>query len=80
MNIDNWAHLGGGITGFILAKFMLDRAPATPGERKRAYALGWTTAIVVLASFGFMIFRRRSPHSDLPVLRESLLRNCDYLD
>jgi hypothetical protein len=35
---------------------MLDRAPAAPGERKRAYALGWTAAIVVLASFGFMIF------------------------
>ncbi|MGH9731841.1 MAG: rhomboid family intramembrane serine protease, partial [Candidatus Acidiferrales bacterium] len=47
MNIDNWAHFGGGITGFILAKFMLDRAPATPGERKRAYALGWATAVVV---------------------------------
>ena len=54
--VDNMAHLGGGITGFILAKFMLDRAPATAGERKRAYALGWTAAIVVFASFGFMIF------------------------
>ena len=59
MHIDNWAHLGGGITGFILAKFMLDRAPATPAERKRAYALGWATAVVVLASFGFMILAGR---------------------
>jgi len=59
MNIDNWAHLGGGITGFILAKFMLDRAPATPGERKRAYALGWATAVVVLASFVVMFFAGR---------------------
>ncbi|MHB8754758.1 MAG: rhomboid family intramembrane serine protease [Candidatus Acidiferrales bacterium] len=61
MNIDNWAHLGGGITGFILAKFMMDRAPATPSERKRAYALGWAAAVVVLASFGFMLFNGPSP-------------------
>lgn len=59
MNIDNWAHLGGGITGFILAKFMMDHAPATPSEQKRAYALGWATAVVVLASFGFMLFAGR---------------------
>lgn len=56
MNIDNWAHLGGGITGFLLAKFMMDRAPATPEERKRAYALGWATAAVVILSFGYMLF------------------------
>ncbi len=54
--IDNWAHLGGGITGFLLAKFMMDRAPATPEERKRAYVLGWATAAVVVLSFGFMLF------------------------
>ncbi|MGH9865166.1 MAG: rhomboid family intramembrane serine protease [Candidatus Acidiferrales bacterium] len=54
--VDNMAHLGGGITGFILGKLMLDRAPATPSERKRAYVLGWTAAIVLLASFGFMVF------------------------
>ena len=57
--IDNMAHLGGGLTGFVLAKFMLDRAPATPGERKRAYALGWATAVVVLASFVVMLFTGR---------------------
>ena len=57
--IDNMAHLGGGITGFILAKFMMDRAPATASERKRAYVLGWATAAVVLASFVFMIFSVR---------------------
>jgi len=55
--VDNMAHLGGGITGFILAKFMMDRAPAAPSERKRAYALGWAAAVVLLVSFGFMIFR-----------------------
>lgn len=57
--VDNMAHLGGGITGFVLAKFMLDRAPATPAERKRAYALGWATAVVVLASFVVMFFTGR---------------------
>ena len=56
--IDNMAHLGGGITGFILGKLMLDRAPADTVERKRAYVLGWATAVVVLASFVIMIFSR----------------------
>lgn len=57
--IDNMAHLGGGITGVILGRLMLDREPATAGERKRAYALGWATAFVVLISFGFMIIGGR---------------------
>ncbi|MGH9727101.1 MAG: rhomboid family intramembrane serine protease [Candidatus Acidiferrales bacterium] len=59
--IDNMAHLGGGITGFILGKLMMDRAPATASERKRAYALGWIAAAVVLASFGFMLFTGGRP-------------------
>jgi rhomboid protease GluP len=54
--IDNMAHLGGGITGLILGKIMLDRQPATPDERKHAYALGWATAFIVLLSFGLMVF------------------------
>lgn len=53
--IDNMAHLGGGITGFILGKLMSDRQPSGTDERKRAYALAWTTAAVVLVSFGFMV-------------------------
>lgn len=57
--IDNLAHLGGGITGLILGRLMLDREPATAAERKRAYALGWATAFVVLVSFGLMIVRGR---------------------
>lgn len=57
--IDNMAHLGGGITGLILGRLMLDREPATAAERKRAYALGWATAFVVLVSFGFMIIGGR---------------------
>lgn len=56
--VDNMAHLGGGLTGFFLASMMMDRAPADSTERKRAYALGWLTAIAVLTSFAFMIFSR----------------------
>ena len=54
--IDNTAHLGGGIAGFILGRFMVDHQPGSTQERKRAYALGWITGAVVLVSFGFMIF------------------------
>lgn len=54
--IDNMAHLGGGLTGYFLGKLMFDRAPQTPIERKRAYALGWATAAVVVISFALMIF------------------------
>jgi rhomboid protease GluP len=53
--IDNFAHLGGFATGFGLGKIMMDRQPATADERKRAYALGWAAALVVVASFFMMI-------------------------
>jgi rhomboid protease GluP len=59
--VDNWTHLGGGITGFILGKIMLDRAPIDMTERKRAYALGWLAGIAVIASFVFMILNFRRP-------------------
>jgi rhomboid protease GluP len=54
--IDNWAHGGGLATGFILGKILIDRPPATPEERKLAYALGWAAALIVAVSFAFMIF------------------------
>jgi rhomboid protease GluP len=49
--VDNWAHLGGFVSGFLLGKLMADRPPASPEERKRAYAMGWGAALVVVASF-----------------------------
>ena len=49
--VDNFAHLGGFATGFVLGKILMDRAPASPEERKRAYAMGWGAALVVVASF-----------------------------
>lgn len=53
--IDNFAHLGGLITGFALGKFMASRPPVSTQERKRAYALGWTAGLAVAASFALMI-------------------------
>ncbi len=53
--IDNWAHGGGLLTGFILGKILTDRPPATAEERKLAYALGWAAALVVVASFAMMV-------------------------
>ncbi len=54
--VDNMAHLGGGLTGFMLGKLMLDRQPQTAVERKHSYALGWAAAVVVLVSFVLMTF------------------------
>ena len=53
--IDNFAHLGGFASGFVLGKIMTDRAPASPEEQKRAQILGWATALVVIASVGMMV-------------------------
>lgn len=54
--IDNFAHAGGLATGFLLGKIMIDRAPIAPEERKRAYMLGWVSALMVIASFAAMVF------------------------
>ena len=53
--IDNYAHIGGFVAGFLLGKVMVDRQPADPLERRRAYALGWTTGFAVLVSFILML-------------------------
>jgi membrane associated rhomboid family serine protease len=49
--IDNFAHIGGFACGFALGKLMVDRPPADMSERKRANAMGWAAAVVVLACF-----------------------------
>lgn len=54
LHIDNAAHLGGLIAGFILGRLMTDRPPVDPTERKKAYALGWLAGLVVAASFVMM--------------------------
>ncbi len=54
--IDNFAHLGGLISGFILGKIMVDRAPNSPEERRNASLLGWATGLAVAASFVMVAF------------------------
>jgi rhomboid protease GluP len=59
--VDNWAHAGGLAAGFALGKLFADREPASPSERRTAYALGWLAAVVVIASFGLIILHYRDP-------------------
>jgi rhomboid protease GluP len=61
MGIDNYAHGGGLLAGFLLGKLLADRQPSTPNERRAAYALGWLAALVVIASFALMIMHYRDP-------------------
>ena len=53
--VDNYAHIGGFVSGFLLGKLMIDRPPADLSERRRANALGWVAGFAVLASFAFML-------------------------
>lgn len=54
--VDNMAHLGGLIAGFILGRVLTDRPPLSPEERKRAYLLGWAATLIVLASFLMTVY------------------------
>jgi rhomboid protease GluP len=53
---DNFAHLGGLVTGYLLGRLMPDRTPADMAERRRADLLGWAAGMVVAVSFAFMVF------------------------
>ena len=55
--IDNLAHIGGFLTGFALGKIMVDRAPASPEENKRANLIGWSTCLLVAVSLGMVAFQ-----------------------
>jgi rhomboid protease GluP len=52
---DNYAHLGGVASGYLLGRLMPDRPPADMNERRLANFLGWTAGIVAVVSFGFMV-------------------------
>jgi rhomboid protease GluP len=52
---DNYAHGGGLVSGFLLGRMMIDRAPADLSEQRRANLLGWAAGVVVVVSFGFMV-------------------------
>lgn len=55
--VDNFAHLGGLATGYVLGRIMTDRPPASPEESKRAQILGWATGLAVAASFAIVASR-----------------------
>jgi hypothetical protein len=61
MGIDNYAHGGGLLAGFILGKILVDRQPMNPGERRNAALLGWLSGLVIIACFVLMILHYRDP-------------------
>lgn len=52
--IDNLAHIGGGLTGYGLAKFIPSREPVDAHDRRVANVLGWVAGLAVAASFAWM--------------------------
>ena len=61
LNVDNWAHGGGLVAGFLLGRLFADRAPMNATEQRTAYALGWIAAVIVVSSFVLMILHYRDP-------------------
>jgi len=59
--VDNAAHIGGLVAGFLLGRVFADREPVPGSELKRAYALGWLAGLVVAASFVLMVLRFLRP-------------------
>jgi rhomboid protease GluP len=52
---DNFAHIGGLASGYVLGRLMPDRTPADLSEHRLANFLGWAAGIAIAVSFGFMV-------------------------
>jgi rhomboid protease GluP len=52
---DNFAHLGGVASGYLLGRVMPDRLPSDLSEKRMATYLGWAAGIAIAVSFGFMV-------------------------
>jgi rhomboid protease GluP len=52
---DNYAHIGGLASGYLLGRVMPDRTPADLSERRLADLLGWAAGIAIAVCFGFMV-------------------------
>jgi rhomboid protease GluP len=63
IGLDNRAHAGGLVAGFLLGKLFVDRAPMNNAEKLRAQILGWLAGLAVVASFVLMILHFRDPLS-----------------
>lgn len=61
LGIDNYAHGGGLLAGFLLGKVFADHPPATPRERRLAFTLGSLAGLVLVACFALMILHYRDP-------------------
>jgi rhomboid protease GluP len=61
VGIDNWAHAGGLVSGFILGKLFDDREPANKSEKLRAQILGWFAGLTIVASFVLMLLHFHDP-------------------
>ena len=55
-NVDNAAHFGGLVSGYVLGRIFTDREPAGPAERTRANLLGLLAILAIAGSFAAMLF------------------------
>lgn len=61
MAIDNWAHGGGLLAGFVLGKIFVDRQPMNASERRNAALLGGLALLTIVTCFALMILHYRDP-------------------
>jgi membrane associated rhomboid family serine protease len=52
--IDNFAHIGGALTGYLIGSILPSRVPSDLHDRRVANAMGWGAALAVAVSFAWM--------------------------